>query len=278
VSTAPVRVAAVQMTSGGDVGANLDVARALVAEAAEAGARLVVLPENFALMAPDDASRRRAAEDEGRGPIQEAASSWARRHRLWLVAGTIPVRTADDPRPQAVSFVYGPDGALRGRYAKIHLFDVDLAEESHRESRGIAPGARPLVVTTDMGALAVAVCYDLRFPELFRLTAGVELVALPAAFTVPTGRAHWEILVRARAIENQCTLVAAAQGGVHPPGGRRTWGRSMIVDAWGRILAERAEGAGTVVAEHDPEALAEIRRRLPALEHRRLRVLPPPAD
>ncbi len=274
MSVSPSRVAAVQMTSGGDVGANLRAAGDLVAEAAEAGARLVVLPENFALMPPDEEARRRAAEDEGRGPIQEAASSWARRHRLWLVAGTIPVRTAPDPRPQAVAFVYGPEGRTHGCYAKIHLFDVDLPEESHRESRSIAPGACPLVVATDLGRLAVAVCYDLRFPELFRLWAGVELVALPSAFTVPTGEAHWETLLRARAIENQCTLVAAAQGGLHPHG-RRTWGHSLIVDAWGRVLVERSEGAGVVLANHDPEALAEIRRRLPVLEHRRLRVLPP---
>ncbi len=268
------RVAAVQMTSGPAVEENLQVASDLVARAAEAGARLVVLPENFALMTPDEETRRRLAEDEGGGPIQEAASLWARRHRLWLVAGTIPLRTPDDPRPQSVAVVYGPDGTARGRYAKIHLFDVDLAEESHHESRSIAPGERPLVVATDLGRLGVAVCYDLRFPELFRLAAGVELFALPAAFTVPTGEAHWEILVRARAIENQCLFIAAAQVGLHPHG-RRTWGHSLIVNAWGRILAERPEGAGAVVAEMDPEIQEEVRRRLPALAHRRLRVLPP---
>jgi nitrilase len=271
-----IRVAAVQMTSGGEVDANLAAADRLVADAAEAGARLVVLPENFALMAADEESRRRVAEDEGRGPIQEAARAWARRHRLWLVAGTIPLRTPDDPRPRAVSFVYGPDGRAYGRYAKIHLFDVDLPGERHRESEAIAPGSEPLVVATDLGPLAVAVCYDLRFPELFRLTAGASFVALPSAFTVPTGAAHWEPLLRARAIENQCTVLAAAQCGLHPHG-RRTWGHSLIVDGWGRILAERAEGPGTVVADHDPEALEEMRRRLPALAHRRLRVLPPDA-
>lgn len=277
MSRSDLRVAAIQMTSGVDVASNLRDAEALVAEAARRGARLVVLPENFALMAPDDETRRRHAELEGHGPIQDAASSWAARHRLWLVAGTMPIRVpSGDERPESVAFVYGPEGTQRGRYAKIHLFDVSLPEENHQESRSIAPGHEVHPVVTDHGSLGLAICYDLRFPELFRLVAGVDFYALPAAFTVPTGEAHWEVLVRARAIENQATMIAAAQGGNHPHG-RRTWGHSMVVDAWGRTLAIRTEqGPGVVIADHDAAGLATLRAQLPALRHRRLTIRPLP--
>lgn len=264
-------IAALQMTSTTDVGANLAEATRLVAEAAGGGASLAVLPENFSLMAGSRDQLLAAGEAYGDGPVQAAMAAAARANGIWIVAGTIPV-TASDGRVRAASIVFDDRGAAVARYDKIHLFDVVLRDgESHFESRVIEPGHEVVVVDTPAGRLGLSVCYDLRFPELYRrlLDAGAQIVSIPSAFTAFTGRAHWEPLVRARAIENLVYVVAAAQVGHHAKG-RETHGRSMIVDPWGTVLAERAEGAGVVSARIARERIAELRSQLPSPDHRRL--------
>jgi nitrilase len=267
------RVGSVQMASGANLAANLDQAGQLIGAAAAAGAGLVVLPENFAIMGRSDHDKLALREAPGSGPIQDFLSAQARRHKVWLVGGTVPVDCGHPDRVFARSPLYDASGELVGAYDKIHLFDVDLedAGERYRESETIAPGEREVVLETPFGRLGLAVCYDLRFPELFRglVDRGAELVALPAAFTEVTGRAHWECLVRARAIENQVHLIAAGQGGYHVDG-RATHGDSMVVDPWGRVLCRLAKGAGAIVADLDRERLARTRRSFPVLGHRRL--------
>jgi predicted amidohydrolase len=266
------RVAAIQMVSGSQVQANLAAAEQLIAEAAAAGARLIVLPENFALMATSDAERLTVAESEGDGPIQRFLATTARRHSAWLVGGTIPLRTAG-AKVRAACLVYNEQGRPVARYDKIHLFDVCLADgERYEESNTIEPGEEITVLPTPAGRLGLAVCYDLRFPELFRrlLDAGAEIFALPSAFTAQTGQAHWETLVRARAIENLAYVIAPGQGGRHPSG-RETHGDSMIVDPWGQILARRAQGAGIIIGDCDLPHLRRRRAQLPSLEHRKIR-------
>ncbi|WP_026321143.1 carbon-nitrogen hydrolase family protein [Arhodomonas aquaeolei] len=268
--TVKAQVSLVEMNSGDDVAANLHAAAAAVADAAAAGARLVVLPENFAFLGADAQAKFAVAEDAGDGPIQRWLADTAAASGVWLVGGTIPLHGDDGARVRAACLVYDDTGHCRARYDKIHLFDVDLgAGEGYRESATFEPGDRPAWVDTPLGRLGLAVCYDVRFPELFRwlADAGCELVALPSAFTVPTGQAHWTVLVRARAIENGMWLLAPGQVGSHP-GGRRTWGHSLVVDPWGVVLAE-GEGPGAVTAAFDPDAVAAARRRIPALEHRR---------
>ena len=264
-------VAAVQMTSGTEVAANLATARRLLAESAAAGARVAVLPENFALMARRDIDRRAAAEAHGDGPIQAMLAAAAREHGLWVVGGTIPLQVPGETRVAAASLVFDDAGREVARYDKIHLFDVDVPgrRESHRESSGMRPGSEVVTVDTPVGRLGLAVCYDIRFPELFRRmsAAGATWFTLPAAFTVPTGRAHWEVLLRARAIENLAGMVAAAQSGFHP-NGRETWGDSLVVDHWGRVLARLPRGEGVVTATFDRAAQEEARLVFPALSHR----------
>jgi len=269
------RVAVVQMTSGADVAANLSAAGDAVTAAAAGGATLVVLPENFAFMSPGgaagDAAKLAVAEPEGDGPIQAALAALAARTKVWLVAGTVPLTTAEG-RSAAASLVYAPDGQRAARYDKIHLFDVEVpGGESHQESRAVRPGDQPCTVATDLGVVGLSVCYDLRFPELYReLTRrGATLLTVPAAFTAITGAAHWEVLLRARAIEDQCWVLAAAQWGEHP-GGRRTHGDSMVVDPWGTVLARQQEGTGVVFADIDPARLVGLRHSFPVLAHRRL--------
>jgi deaminated glutathione amidase len=266
-----MKIAAVQMTSGVEVAANLAQARTLLEQAAAAGAKLAVLPENFAIMARREADRRAVAEDDGDGPIQQMLARAARELELVIVGGTIPLRVPGETRVAPASVVIGPDGARIGRYDKIHLFDVNVpdASESHRESAGMVPGRTVTVLDTPVGKLGVAVCYDLRFPELFRrmVEMGAECFVVSAAFTVPTGEAHWDVLTRARAIENLCHLVVSAQVGEHE-NGRRTYGHSAVIDHWGRIAGALPSGAGVVVAEFDLEAQARVRREFPALEHR----------
>lgn len=264
-------IAALQMTSSTDVDANVAEASRLIAAAAEAGACLAVLPENFALMAGSRAQLLAAGEPWGEGPIQAAMSEASRAHGIWVVAGTIPV-TAPESRVRAASIVYDDRGRAVARYDKIHLFDVVLRDgESHVESRVIEPGEDVVVVDTPAGRLGLSVCYDVRFPELYRrlLDAGAQVMSIPAAFTAYTGRAHWESLIRARAIENLVYVVAAAQAGRHAKG-RETHGHSMIVDPWGAVLAECAEGVGVVGADIDLERIAELRSQLPSPDHRRL--------
>jgi len=264
-------VAAIQMTSGPDVSANLRDARALLEEAAGRGAQLAALPENFSFMGLADNDKRRIAEDDGRGPVQDFLAESARRLGIWIVGGTVPLRGAADGRVAAACLVYDAAGGRRARYDKIHLFDIQVPgrAESHRESANVAPGSTPVVVETPVGRLGLSVCYDVRFPELFRKlsAAGAELFAVPSAFTEPTGRAHWETLLRARAIENLCWLVAPAQSGFHPSG-RETYGDSMIVDHWGRVLDRLPRGRGCVTAEVDLARQRRDRESFPSLTHR----------
>jgi deaminated glutathione amidase len=259
------------MTSGPDVPANLAQAGALLEEAARRGAVLAALPENFAFLGLRDADKRTVAENEGAGPVQEFLAQSARRLRLWIVAGTMPLRSSADGRVAAASLVYDSSGGCVARYDKIHLFDVDIPgrAESYRESAHVAPGARPVVLDTPVGRLGLSVCYDVRFPELYRrLSArGAQLLAVPSAFTAPTGRAHWETLLRARAIENLCYVLAPAQSGFHPSG-RETYGDTMIVDYWGRILQRLPRGRGCAFAEIDLARQAGVRDSFPALSHR----------
>lgn len=268
-----MRVAAIQMTSGDSVEANLDAAERLLRAAREDGAGVAALPENFAFMGLRDADKREVAEPEGEGPIQQRIATLARELGLWIVAGTLPLAPRRGERVAAACLVFDAGGARVARYDKIHLFDVDLPgrDESYRESAHVAPGAQPVVIDTPAGRLGLAVCYDVRFPELFRRMSalGAEWFVLPSAFTVPTGEAHWEVLLRARAIENLAPVVAPAQWGRHASG-RLTWGHSMIVDHWGRVAAECVAGEGFVAAELDLRAQAEARGRFPALNHRRL--------
>jgi len=266
-----MKVAALQMTSGADVQANLEQARTSLEEAVRLGAQLAVLPENFAFMGLADADKRAVAETEGSGPIQDFLARTAARLQLWIVAGTIPLRAGADGRVAAASVVYRSDGTPAARYDKIHLFDVDIParKESYRESAHVAPGSRPQVVDTPAGRLGLSVCYDIRFPELYRAlsAAGAQILSVPSAFTAPTGRAHWETLLRARAIENLCYVIAPAQSGFHA-NGRETYGDSMVVDYWGRILRRLPRGTGCVVADLDLAAQAEVREIFPALRHR----------
>jgi|SRR5919108_936428 nitrilase len=266
-----MKVAAVQMTSGPEVTANLEQARVLLEEAAGRGARLAALPENFAFMGLKDADKRAVAEADGSGPAQDFLAATARRLRLWIVGGTVPVRAGTDGRVAAASLVYDSDGQRVARYDKIHLFDVDIPgrAESYRESAHVAPGSNVTVIDTPAGRLGLSVCYDVRFPELYRQlsAAGAQLLAVPSAFTSPTGRAHWEPLLRARAIENLCYVVAPAQTGFHPSG-RETYGDSMIVDYWGRVLQRLPRGCGCVVADVELDRLMSVRESFPALMHR----------
>ncbi len=267
------KIAAIQMASGPQVGANLNEAARLIANAAAAGAGLVVLPENFAIMPMKDADRLAVAETDGIGPMQEFLSSQAQRHGVWLVGGTIPMRTAQNGRVRAACLLFDDRGVRVARYDKIHLFDVRLESgEEYNESAAIEPGSDSVVVATPFGKLGLAVCYDLRFPELFRrmLDAGAELFAVPSAFTVRTGRAHWEVLVRARAVENLSYVIAAAQGGYHL-NGRETFGDSMIANSWGEVLDRLARGSGFVIADLDPKLQDRVRANFPSINHRRFR-------
>ena len=274
--TSSAKATAVQMASGPNVSANLLEAERLVAEAAKQGSSLVVLPENFAFMGKHCSDILTLRESDGDGPLQEFLSQLARRHDLWIVGGTLPLEASDNAKVRAACLVFDSTGRRVARYDKIHLFDVKLVEsnEAYAESRTFEPGdpGQVSVVDTPCGRLGIAVCYDLRFPEQFRamLNHGIEAIALPAAFTAVTGRAHWEPLVRARAIENLSYFIAAAQGGYHISG-RETHGHAMIVDPWGTVLDEVQRGTGMVTCTLDLEFLHATRRNFPSLEHRRIR-------
>ncbi len=267
-------LAAVQMASGASVAQNLARAEQLIAASAKAGAGLVALPENFAIFSADETDKVRVAEPFGSGPIQDFLARVATQHRIVLVGGTVPIRCDDLTRIRAASLVFGPDGALLGRYDKMHLFDVDASGdgESYAESRTIEAGGSPAVVDTPVGRLGLAVCYDVRFPELFRVLAAqdAEIITLPSAFTATTGSVHWDLLVRARAVENLCYLVAPDQG-TRADARRAVWGHSMVVDPWGEVLNEcKQEGEGVAFGGFDPAAQRRLRQRFPALTHRRL--------
>jgi len=268
---APVSVAAVQMTSAADVSANLKTASELLERAAQQGARVALLPENFSFMGRRDSDKRAVAERDGNGPVQEFLSRRARELQLWIVAGTTPICEVPGERVAAACLVYDARGQRVARYDKIHLFDVDIPgrDEKYRESAHIVPGSRRALVPSPAGLLGLSVCYDMRFPELYRpmSAAGAQCFTVPSAFTVPTGRAHWQVLLRARAIENLSFVVAAAQWGRHDSG-RQTYGDSMIIDYWGSVLARLRSGQGVIVASLDLEAQRTARRDFPALSHR----------
>lgn len=230
---------------------------------------MVALPEYFALMSSDETDKTRACERDGCGPVQDFLSETAAHHGIWVIGGTLPLAADTPGKTRNAVLVFDGCGNRVARYDKIHLFSFEQGKEYYNEANSIEPGSCVACFDSPAGRVGLAVCYDLRFPELFRAMSEVDLIVLPAAFTYTTGQAHWETLLRARAIENQCYLAAAAQGGLHPHG-RRTWGHSMIIDPWGDILACRPEGAGVVMAELDTYRLAIVRRRLPALKHRRL--------
>ncbi len=267
------KVAAIQMATSPNVSANLLEAERLITEAAESGAGLIVLPENFAFLGEHDREMCTLKEREGDGPLQGFLSQMASRFGVWLVGGTIPMEASDGAKVRAACLVFNDQGEQVSRYDKIHLFDVQLVESNERyeESNVIEPGEQVVVVETPFGRLGLAVCYDLRFPELFRklLSLGAEIFVVPSAFTAITGKAHWETLVRARAIENLAFVVAAAQGGYHRSG-RETHGHSMIVDPWGAILAQVPRGTGFVSIELDREYQGTVRRTFPTIEHRRV--------
>ena len=265
-------VAAVQMTSGTDVSGNLAEADRLIDSAAARGAALVVLPENFSFMGASDSERVAVAEVAGEGPAQAFAVEQAGRHGIWLVAGTIPIR-CDDGRVLSRSLLVAPDGGVVASYDKIHLFDVEVPAgrgESYRESETTRAGERVVSAATELGRIGMAVCYDIRFPGLASRLAelGMEILVLPAAFTVPTGRVHWRPLLQARAIESLVYVIASGQSGRHP-GGRLTYGHSAVFGPWGDVLAECADGAGIAHAEIDMIELERLRRQFPVLEHRR---------
>jgi nitrilase len=261
------------MASGPFVGANLLEAERLIATAVARKARMVVLPENFAIMGKTEQDKLKVKEQAGSGPIQEFLSQQAARHGIWLVGGTVPIAGDSPDKVRAACLLFNDKGEQVARYDKIHLFDVELVDsgERYNESETIEPGHETVVVDTPLGRLGLAICYDLRFPELFRsmLDEGMELVALPSAFTAVTGNAHWEILVRARAVENLCYVAAPAQGGYHV-NGRETYGHSMIVDPWGAVLDRLPSGSGVVCASMDRKRLERVRKTFPATRHRSL--------
>lgn len=261
------RVAAIQTVSGPDVGQNLHVVAGLVGDAAAAGARMVALPEYFAVISADETAKVAIREQQGCGPLQDFLRNLAMRHRIWMVGGTVPLAADDEGKVRNTTLVYAPDGRLAARYDKVHLFRFRKGEEHYDESVTIERGQDVVVFDTPFGRVGLAICYDLRFPEIFRAMGDVDLIVLPSAFSHTTGQAHWEILLRARAIENQCYVVAPAQGGRHPSG-RLTWGHTMIVDPWGEVVACRDEGPGAVMAYLDPARIASVRESLPALRHR----------
>jgi nitrilase len=265
-----MKIAAVQMVSTTSVERNLDAARSLVARAAREGAALAILPEYFCLVGRSDRDKLAIAEALGEGPIQAMLAETAREHRLWLVGGTLPLRSGEEGRVRNANLVFSPAGECVARYDKIHLFRYDNGKEQYDEGRTLQPGAEPVAFDAGDVRVGLSVCYDLRFPELYRAltSAPCDLLCVPSAFTHPTGLAHWEVLLRARAIENQCYVAAAAQGGRHE-NGRRTFGHSLIVDPWGEIVAMLPEGEGIVAAELRRERIVEVRTQLPALEHRR---------
>jgi deaminated glutathione amidase len=266
-----MKIAALQMVSTPEVARNLDAAAALIARAAAAGAQLAALPEYFCLMGRRDDDKLGIAEAPGDGPIQRFLSAQAKQHALWLVGGTLPLRESGHPRVRNACLVFAPDGSQAARYDKMHLFAFDNGREQYDEGRVLEAGTEPVALQAGALRVGLSVCYDLRFPELYRalMQPPCDLLCVPSAFTYTTGQAHWELLLRARAVENQCVVLAPAQGGTHE-NGRRTWGHSLIVDPWGEVLALQAEGEGVVLASVDPGRLASVRTQLPALRHRRI--------
>lgn len=266
----PVRVAAIQMAAGPNIYANLEEAARLLDIAASRGARLAALPEYFCIMGMEDADRVGAREHDKCGPIQEFLSSIAKRLGIWLVGGSVPLVSSKPDKVRNSCLVYDDNGEQVARYDKIHLFGLELGNERYAEEETIEAGCGVVALESPFGRIGLSICYDLRFPELYRSMGKVDIIFAPAAFTATTGKAHWETLIRARAIENLAYVVAPAQGGYHI-NGRETHGDSMIVDPWGVVLDRLPRGSGVVIADIDPEYQASLRNSLPALNHRTLR-------
>jgi len=264
------RVAAIQMASGPNVPANLQEAARLIELAAATGARIIALPEYFAIMGMKDTDKVAARERDGDGPIQAFLAAEARRHEVWIVGGSVPLEAGVPDKVRNACLVYNQSGERVARYDKIHLFGFQMGQERYTEERTIEPGKSVCTVESPYGKLGISVCYDLRFPELYRAMGDVDLIMVPSAFTETTGKAHWETLIRARAIENLAYVVAPAQGGYHV-NGRETHGHTMIVDPWGVVLDRLPRGSGVVVAGVNPTYQAKIRRSLPALTHKTVR-------
>jgi predicted amidohydrolase len=264
----PFRIAAIQMVSTPEPAQNHAVAQRLVREAAQQGAKLVLLPEYWPVMGLKDTDKLALAEQDG-GAIQAQMKAMARDNGVWLIGGTLPLATADAGKVLNKTLVYDPQGAVAARYDKIHLFSFTKGEEHFDEARTIRHGQQVQGFAAPFGRVGLSICYDLRFPELYRALGDCALMVVPAAFTYTTGQAHWELLLRARAVENQCYVLAAAQGGVHP-NGRRTWGHSMLIDPWGEVMSVLPEGEGLVIGDIDPHRLQYVREILPALQHRKL--------
>lgn len=254
------RMAAVQMVSAPEVAPNLETAGRLIASAAAAGAKLAALPENFYIIGRHETDKVKVREEEGRGPIQDFLSLVSKEHRIWILAGTVPISCDDENRIRSACLLYDDTGRRVARYDKRHLFRFRQGEESYDEARTVEAGNRPVAVDSPFGRLGLSVCYDLRFPERYRELGEMDVIFVPSAFTVPTGQAHWEPLLRARAIENQAYVVAPAQGGTHASG-RRTYGHTMIVDPWGVVLGVQPEGEGVVLADIDLDHSRQLRRR-----------------
>lgn len=262
-----VKVAAIQMASGPYVAPNLNEAERLIEIAANQGAKLVVLPEYFAIMGLKETDKVAVREEEGKGPIQSFLAKMAKKHKIWLVGGSVPLVSNFPNKVRNSCLVYDDKGHLAARYDKIHLFGLDLGNEHYHEEKTIESGDAIKVVDTPFGKIGLSICYDLRFPELYRAMKDVNIIIVPAAFTDTTGRAHWETLIRARAIENLSYVIASAQGGYHLSG-RETHGNSMIVDPWGVILDRLPRGSGVVISTINPQYQASLRKSLPALKHR----------
>ena len=268
-----LNIASIQMVSTPDIQENLETASRFITAAAAAGARLAVLPEYFCLMGLKDTDKVRARESYRSGPIQERLSTIAQENGIYLIAGTIPLEASAPEKVLNTTLVFNPQGQTIARYDKIHLFDFQTETERYKESdtieSGNEPGLLKIAIDGQEWVFGLSICYDLRFPELYRVLGQVDCHVIPAAFTYTTGKVHWEILLRARAIENQCYVLASAQGGIHP-NQRRTWGHSMLVDPWGEILADLPEGEGFISGVLCKDKLNEVRSKLPALEHRKL--------
>ncbi len=265
-----MKIAAIQMVSAPDLAANLDTAERLIDQAAAEGAQLVSLPEYFVQIGLHETDKFQIAEEFGRGPIQERLAAKALQLGIWVAGGSIPLKTKDRAKVTNTALLFNPRGEVVARYDKMHLFSFQDGARNLDESRTMVAGAQIVTVDTPFGRIGMSICYDLRFPELYRAMGEVDLILVPSAFTVPTGSAHWEVLLRARAIENQCYVLAAAQGGAHASG-RQTYGHSMLIDPWGEVVSVLSYGEGVMMGEMEPEKLLSVRQNLQALGHRFLR-------
>ena len=267
-----MKIAALQMVSAPDLAANLATAERLIDQAAADGAQLVSLPEYFVQMGLHETDKFQIAEEFGRGPTQEMLAAKAQQHAIWVAGGSIPMKTQDPAKVTNTALLFNPQGEVVARYNKMHLFSYQDGTRNLDEGRTMVAGREVVTANAPWGRIGMSICYDLRFPELYRAMGEVDLILAPSAFTVPTGSAHWRVLLTARAIENQCYVLAAAQGGTHA-NGRQTYGHSMLVDPWGEVVSELPHGEGVVMGELNPERLNSVRHNLQALKHRRLNTI-----